>query len=158
MMAVQIIMRLITVGLIFTDCESACDPAIFNYDEATGECRNCENKTGFNVLDIDAVRKTKIAECVDLSGIDVIYLLDTSTIKDFNKNGYNSLQGYNFRGAVFNDSKLFFNNISSADFSGADLQSLQYGYAVIHGKLDRYTKLPLRGECDSSGDTLSCHQ
>jgi uncharacterized protein YjbI with pentapeptide repeats len=112
--------------------------------------------SGFNPVNLNEIRKFKNAECLDLNGLDLVYLLDTAKIENFNPNGYNILEGYNFRGSKFDGASIFFNNIFVADFSGADLRNIGYGYAVITGKTDQFTLLPLTGTCKVNNDSLQC--
>lgn len=148
----------ILICLVLQGCESGCeDKTLFTYNAASGKCENCEGKAGYNNFDIQKIRKSKNAECLAFQAQDLVYLLDTSAIENFNKSGYNNLEGYNFKGSSFDGARIFFNNISGADLSGADLRNLQYGYAVIKGKTDKYTRLPLSGKCDATSDSVICH-
>ena len=129
---------------------------VFVYNETTGECEDSQKKAGFNVFNIDEIRRTKNAECLDLSGQRLVYLLDTSKIENFQEGDYNILEGYNFKGSKFDSALIFFDYIFRADFSGADLRNIQYGYAFVRGKIDQYTLLPVTGQCETENDSLYC--
>ena len=132
------------------ECESK---AIFKYNESNGKCLNCEGKEGYNVVDFEKVRISKNAECMDLSGINLINLLDTTN----NQNSDHLMDGYNFKGSNFNKSVLNFAYIMNGNFDGADLSNLDYYYATIDGKIDNFTKLPVIEGCKIvNSDSISC--
>jgi hypothetical protein len=146
-------------ALILMGCENNCpNPSRFTYNPSNGKCQKCNGEEGYNTLDYNEIRSTKNAECTDLSQLNLVYLLDTAAIVNFNALGYNILQGYNFKGCKFDSSELFFNHIYGASFEGADLSSLQYGYAVITGSKDAFTVLPMGGTCMSTTDSCNCAQ
>ena len=125
----------------------------FSYNASTGKCESCNGGTGYNVFDLDRVQQTRNAECMDLSKKVLITLLKGKTEHSL---GYDSLYDFNFRGARFDSAQLYFNFIKKSDFSGADLRLLQYGYATIDGKIDRYTLLPEQGNCNDNPNTILC--
>jgi hypothetical protein len=134
--------------------EDLCDR--YRYDISTGKCKNCNGETGLNQFDRDYIRSTKDAECFDLSRQELI-LLHKKKIKSGSL-AYDSLVGYNFKGAKLDSAQLFFNFIFNADLRGTDLSTLQYGYASVTGLVDQYTILPLEGSCKVSPDSLSCYR
>lgn len=153
------ILLIMMVAIVFMSCQQHCpNPNTFFYNANTGKCENCTGEVGYNTLNYDEVRATKNAECVDLSNINLVYLLDTASIDNFHPFGYNILDGYNFKGALFDSSQLFFNHIYNASFEGADLRNLQYGYAYVKGKMDGNTLLPLSGTCTTPADSCDCVQ
>lgn len=150
---------IVSIAFILMSCGQNCpNPNQFFYNPNTGKCENCSGDQGYNSLNYDEVRTTKNAECVDLSNIDLVYLLDTAAIDNFHPFGYNILDGYNFKGARFDSATLFFNHIYNASFEGADLSKLQFGYAYVKGKIDSYTVLPLAGSCTTPADSCDCVQ
>ncbi len=148
------------LGIILYSCETATctDNGKFTYNSSTGKCQKCNGEEGLNSVDYNEIRSTRNAECTDLSNITLVYLLDTAAIDNFQEFGYNILQDYNFSGCKFDSSALFFNHIYGANFEGADLRYLQYGYAYVTGKTDSFTQLPLGGGCTTSADSCNCMQ
>lgn len=128
---------------------------VYRYNFATGKCTSCNGQEGYNALDIEAIKVTKNAECVDLKNQDLIYLWEGVT--EDNKYSYNILDGYNFRGANFQKAYLFFNDIKDADLRGAKMGSFSYGYSRITGITDAYTELPTDG-CDPKSPDASCRR
>jgi len=127
----------------------------FKYDERTGSCKDCSGKPGFNSVDFDVIRKTKNAECLTLHKTEMILLLhDTANRSHL---GYETLEGYNFKGSIFDSCQLFFNFIRKSDFRGADLRTLQYGYAEVIGLTDNYTKIPIKGTVTVMHDSVYCY-
>ena len=144
-------------------CENknnACiDENLFTYNSKKGICENCKDEKGYNVLDMDNIRKTKNAECTDLSNLKIVYVLDTSMIENFMELGQNRIEGYNFKGCKFSGSELFFNDIFYSNFEGADLSGINFGYATIHGTKDKFTVMPSDGNCNSTSiDSINCFQ
>jgi len=137
----QFILLLLLASIM--SCEEECtDIGAYTYNSESGKCENCEGTIGFNTFDIQEVRATNNAECLDLSGQNLVYLLDTSMIENFQEFGYNELKQYNFKGSKFDSCQLFFNYILESDFAGADLSKLGFGYAIINGYVDEYTIIP----------------
>lgn len=156
-----ILSRLVPLIALFCLCLLACNPEHvgrpeFTYDPKSGVCKNMDGEIGLNIVDMEKIRKTKCAECLDLSGLNLVYLLDTASIENFNDLGYNKLIDYNFKGTKFDGATLSFNSIYDADFSGADLRGVGYGYAAVAGKIDPYTLLPVSGSCKTASDSVSC--
>ncbi|HTH57174.1 MAG TPA: hypothetical protein VL728_14085 [Cyclobacteriaceae bacterium] len=150
------------IGLISIFC-SACayhdlTPSCsleFKYDITSGQCKNCRGTIGYNTINLEEIRKSKNAECLFLSKLEVLLLLGDS-VQIPQRYGYNKLTNYNFRGSVFDSCELFFNYVYSADLRGADLRTLQYGYAYVKGIRDNFTKAPAEGTVILSGDSLFC--
>ncbi len=156
----QLILLLLLVAIIvLISCnkEECTDTNVYTYNSESGQCENCEGTVGFNVFDIEAVRTTKNAACLDLFGQKLVFLLDTSMIENFQEFGDNTLEEYNFKGSQLDSCELFFNNIRNADFSGADLSTLQFGYAIVEGLVDEYTIIP-NGCPAVENDSLYCVQ
>lgn len=153
------IVFIIGITIALMSCKPNCpNPNQYFYNAGNGKCENCKGEQGYNVLNYNEVRSTKNAECVDLSGVELVYLLDTAAIDNFQQFGYNIIDGYNFKGALFDSSTLFFNHIYNANFEGANLSTLQYGYAYVKGKIDGHTVLPLSGTCTTPADSCDCMQ
>src|SRR5882672_8025807 len=89
----------------------------FAYDEAAGVCKNCKGEIGFNALDLVAIRKSKNAECLYLSKMELLLLMGDS-VQIPQRLGYNKLINYNFKGSVIDSCQLFFNFIFDADLRG----------------------------------------
>lgn len=146
--------------LILLTLLSGCDPDPgpfsvheFMYDEESGVCKNSSGKAGFNEIDLDLIRATKDCECMKFTRIEVLDLKG-DTIQIPRRLAYEELRGYNFKGAVLDSCELFFNNIIEADLRGADLSTLQYGYAVVTGRIDEFTKVPNEGNIEITGDSI----
>lgn len=133
-----------------------CIKSKYTYHAQSGQCVNCEGIVGFNTLDLPKIRETKDAECMNLSGIKLVYLLDTSKIEDFHEVGDNIIEGYNFKGSLFDTSELYFNKLLKSSFEGADLRNIKYGYAEIHGSIDKHTQAP--AGCTNNVDSIFCKQ
>jgi hypothetical protein len=145
--------------IILMSCDNDCaNPNKYTYNPMNGKCEKCNGEEGYNSLDYNHIRSTKNAECTDLSNLNLVYLLDTVAIDNFTELGYNILQDYNFKGCKFDTSILFFNHIYGASFEGADLSNLSYGYAVVTGKIDEFTILPVTGVCHTIADSCDCAQ
>ena len=141
----QVILLLLIVAIIvLISCnkDECTDTNVYTYNAENGQCENCEGTVGFNIFDIQSIRTTRNAECLDLSGQKLVFLLDTSMIENFQEFGDNKLEEYNFKGSRFDSCELFFNNILESDFAGADLSKLEFGYAIIEGYVDEYTIIP----------------
>ncbi len=126
----------------------------YRYDPGTGRCINCVGQTGYNPVDTVQVRLTRNCECMDLSKYQLAYLKEGIT-RD-NLFHYPVLEGYNFRGARMDSAQLFFAYIEKSDLSGANLATLQYGYAGVQGNTDQFTQLPKEGQCLYRNDSLNC--
>lgn len=142
---------ILSVGLAWTGCFTRKeDETAFKYHAASGKCLNAAGEEGHNPYDSAAIRGTKRAVCVNLSGRDLILLE-----KDSLTFAYDTLKAWDFRGALFHGSRLHFNYILGADFRGADIHGMDFGYAIIEGKVDRFTILPEEG-CQLAGNLLRC--
>ena len=126
----------------------------YRYDPGTGKCTNCVGQAGYNPIDTVQVRLTKNCECMDLSKHELAYLKEGITRG--NLFHYPVLEGYNFRGARMDSAQLFFALIENSDLSGANLATLQYGYASVQGNTDKFTQLPKEGKCVYQNDSLHC--
>jgi len=154
----QSILLPLLAAINLMSCEDECtDINVYTYNPENGKCENCESTVGFNAFDIEAVRATRNAECLDLSGQKLVYLLDTSMIENFRELGYNQLKQYNFKGSKFDTSQLFFNDIIESDLAGADMSKLGFGYAILNGYVDEYTMIP-EGCPAVENDSLYCIQ
>ena len=134
------------------------DPAIpyegFRYNAITGSCKSFAGAIGFNEVNLVKIRETRNAECLHLHNTELLLLLrDTTNKPHF---AYETLDGFNFKGTVFDSCSLYFNFISHADFRGADLTSLQYGYAIVKGLKDNHTKPPAEGTVTYTKDSIFC--
>jgi len=154
-----ILLLFIVAVIVLISCnkEECTNTNVYTYNTENGQCENCDGTVGFNIFDIETVRTTRNAECLDLSGQNLVFLLDTSMIENFQEFGDNSLEQYNFKGSKFDSCQLFFNHIRDADFAGSDLSKLQFGYAIIEGYVDAYTRIP--ENCPApENDSLFCAQ
>ena len=105
----------------------------FTYQPELGACRDAEGAGGFNQgVPLAYVRETGDGHCVDLGGKD---LGDGDT-------AYPKLEEWDLRGARLEASQLHFAFLLDARLEGADLDGLQYGYAMVTGTIDGATKLP----------------
>lgn len=145
---------ILIIYLFACTSEELCDR--YRYDPSIGKCRNCNGVEGLNKFDRNYIRSSKDAECFDLRGQELIRL-HKKPLPEWSVS-YDSLHDYNFRGAKMDSARLFFNFIYDADLSGADLSTLQFGYAIVWGKIDQYTILPVEGSCEATVDSLYCSQ
>lgn len=121
----------------------------YEYDPATGTCRDTAGSEGRNALPVELVRETRQGECADLSGL---------SINEENL-AYPSLEGWNLRGAELAGASLHFANLFDAALEGADMGRFGYGYAEMTGTIDEYTVLPTTGcEIEGGGLELNCWQ
>lgn len=130
---------------------------IYTYNSNTGKCENCDGIEGYNEFDVQNIQATSNAECLNLSGKKLVYLLDTSKIENFNEFGNNQIIAHNFKGCQFDSAQLFFNDILNGDLEGANLSKIEYGYAIISGHIDEHTILP-NGCPAIANDSLYCVQ
>lgn len=130
-------------------------PREFSYDEIDGLCKNRAGLVGFNEIDLPKIRLSRDCECMKFSKIEVLELAG-DTIQIPVRFGYYELTEYNFKGAVLDSCNLFFNLVLKADLRGADLSTLQYGYAFVTGRIDEFTKVPLEGTVEIDGDSVRC--
>jgi uncharacterized protein YjbI with pentapeptide repeats len=126
------------------------DEAAFRYHADSGKCLNAAGEEGRNPYDSAAIHGSKRAECVNLSYLELI-LLEKGEVSSTD----DTLKGWDFRGAGFYGSQLHFNHIIGADFRGAGLSGLDFGYAVLEGKVDSFTAIPREG-CVLNGTSLRC--
>ena len=132
-------------------------PREFSYDEDSGQCRNSLGEVGFNQVDLVKIRVSKDCECMKFSKIQVLDVMG-DTIQIPRRFAYLKIENYNFKGSVLDSCNLYFNNLVAADLRGTDLSTLQYGYALVTGRIDDFTKLPLSGiiEVRANGDSVRC--
>jgi hypothetical protein len=123
----------------------------FTYNATAGICKNCKGEIGFNAVNLATIRKSKNAECLYLSKVELLLLLGDSI-----RGEYNKLINYNFKGSVLDSCQLFFNYILGADLRGTDLTTLEYGYAIVKGRKDDFTKAPATGLVTINGDSITC--
>ncbi len=154
------------IAVLILVCLSSCTrhdlapppcTSTFKYESTSGVCKNCKGEIGFNTFRLAEVRKTKNAECLYLSKIELLKLLGDS-VQFPQRFGYNKLVNYNFKGSVLDSCELFFNFIYSADLRGTDLHTLLYGYAIVKGRKDNFTRAPLAGTITMKGDSIFCTQ
>lgn len=142
---------IVSLGLAWTGCfTQKDDETLFKYHAASGKCLDAAGEEGHNPYDSAAIQGSKRAVCVNLSNRDLILLE-----KDSLTFAYDSLKSWDFRGALFHGSRLHFNHITGADFRGADIHGMDFGYAMIEGKVDRFTKIP-QEDCQLTGTSLRC--
>ena len=144
------------MSVISCSDNNLCESELFRYQTRTGKCINCRGEEGLNEYDEAYIESTKDAECFNLRGRELILL--HSKINTSWSLAYDTLDGYNFRGAEMDTATLFFNKILNADFRGANLSKLVYGYAVVEGTTDQFTKLPENGDCEISGGNIECYR
>lgn len=132
---------------------SKADQNIYRYDPTNGKCLNCLKKEGTNTFDIAKIRQSKDASCVQFPKMHLVELLEGIHVS--NEFSYHTLENFNFRGAILKNVTLHFNSIKNADFSGANLNGFEFGYAEITGKTDRFTILP-KEACTVQENQLSC--
>lgn len=125
----------------------------FSYNENSGLCENSSGIVGFNSIDLEVIRDTKDCECMKFSKMEML-LVAGDTIEIPTRLSYFQIKGYNFRGAVLDSCELYFNHILASDLRGADLSTLQYGYAFVVGRVDEFTKNPNEGTVEIIGDSL----
>ena len=128
------------------------DDGLFRYDSAKGQCRNGQGEIGFNPYTLVELRASRNAECVDLSGLDLILLKNDAITFD-----NDTLLAWNFKGARFDECGFHFNNIIDGQLQGADFSRSRFGYAQTTGVIDRFTKPP--GEnCTVTDNRIDCWQ
>jgi len=97
-----------------------------------------------NELPWPYVRATRTARCTRLEGAlngDDLY--------------YPILAYADLRGADLNDATLLFASLAEAQLEGTQLRDLEYGYAVVSGRIDDDTELPVEG-CVATDDAVRC--
>jgi hypothetical protein len=137
--------------------EPDCDLTHYSYNPSSGVCENCLGRKGYNIVNLEQIRKTKEAECLKLSKMELLLLLGDS-VEIPNRWGGSVLLNYNFRGSKLDSCSLILNDIRGADLQGTDLSTLQYGYATVQGRKDGFTKLPSSGLFTFNGDSVKCEQ
>lgn len=131
------------------------DQKEFRYDEKSGVCKNCEGNIGYNNVNLEQIRKSKDAECLYLSKLELLLLMGDS-VEIPGRSSYQKLTKYNLKGSALDSCELFFNNILEADLRGTNLSTLQYGYAFVTGRIDIFTKVPGTGTIKINGDSITC--
>jgi len=135
----------------------------FSYNNETGQCVDRNGKLGYNpvspaylfsgkqVVDNSEVYEGKNAECVDFADFDFGKYVGL---------GYPKLLRWNMAGANFHNALFVFADIKEANLRGADLKNLEFGYATIHGTIDKYTKIPTaeNSECIEKNAELRCRR
>ena len=142
-------------GPILTGCGTESedgDPGLFRYDSAAGQCRNRQGEISFNSYTLRELRVTRNAECVDLSGLDLILLKN-----DAITTGNDTLLEWNFKGARFDECGFHFNNIIDGQLQGADFSRSRFGYVQTTGVIDKFTKPPSEN-CTVTGNRIECWQ
>jgi uncharacterized protein YjbI with pentapeptide repeats len=128
------------------------DAGLFRYDSAKGQCRNGQGQIGFNPYTLGDLRASRNAECVNLSGLDLILLKkDAITFEN------DTLLAWNFKGARFNECGFHFNNIIDGQLQGADFSGSRFGYVRTTGVIDKFTKPPA-DDCTVTGNRMECSQ
>lgn len=140
-------------GAVISGCGTESeDDGLFRYDSAKGQCRNGQGQIGYNPYTLADLRASREAECVDLSGLDLI-LLKNDAITFAN----DTLLAWNFKGARFHECDFHFNNIIDGQLQGADFSGSRFGYARTTGVIDRFTKPP-DDDCTITGNRIECSQ
>jgi len=151
------ILALLVLLISVTSCGPDPTPKLireFSYDENSGLCKNKDGVTGFNNAELGIIRETKDCECMKFTRMEMLLVVgDSSQVPRF---AYSRIEGYNFRGSVLDSCNLYFSNIFTADLRGADLSTLQYGYAFVIGRKDDFTKPPNEGNVNIVGDSIYC--
>lgn len=128
------------------------DDGLFRYDAVKGDCRDRRNQIGFNPYTLGELRASRDAECVNLSGLDLI-LLKNDAITFAN----DTLLAWNFKGARFDECGFHFNNIIDGQLQGADFSKSRFGYVRTTGVIDKFTKPPA-DDCTVTGNRIDCRQ
>lgn len=117
------------------------------YNEGRNKCLDKTGQEAMNpTVGVAVVRGTQFAECMDFDGV----ALDEEVYD------YHVLSGTNFRGSNLNGARLHFAHISNGDFRGASLESFEFGYANIDGKVNTHTKAP--SACEVEEERIACSQ
>jgi uncharacterized protein YjbI with pentapeptide repeats len=134
-------------GGMVVNCWEPGIEAPFHYDPDSGLCTDDNGEVGSNPWSLPMVRDTGDGQCADLRWYEL------------NEGEYQhaDLSGWDLRGADLESSQLFFSNLIDARLEGANLSSLEYGYADITGSIDDFTDLPVEG-CEFQGDDLICQR
>src|ERR1041385_8561804 len=94
---------LLLVVISFYSCTShdiaPTDTKIFKYDLTSGTCKNCKGEIGFNSVKFVEIRKTKNAECLRLSKVELLLLMGDN-VQIPNRFAYSHLTNYDFKGSV----------------------------------------------------------
>ena len=142
-------------GAILSACGTEVedgDAGLFRYNALTGECRDRQNQIGFNPYTLGKLRVTRNAECVNLSGLDLILLKNDAITFD-----NDTLMEWNFKGARFDECGFHFNNIIDGQLQGADFSRSRFGYVQTTGVIDTFTKPPA-DNCTVTGNRIDCWQ
>lgn len=136
----------------FFPAEILNHPHPYKYDLSSGKCMNSDKQVGYNDLVLERVRGTKDAECMDLTGLELLSL--DIVITEKNRFAYYELKNWNFRGSNLNNAELFFNLIIDADLRGASFSELKFGYASVTGRVDQFSVIP--DDCEQFDQEIRC--
>ncbi|MEC7984782.1 MAG: pentapeptide repeat-containing protein [Myxococcota bacterium] len=114
----------------------------FQYNESNGACENADGDGGMNPFSLIQVRETENAECTVLEA-------DSLNEGDY----HHPNLPWNLRGAVLH-AGIHFADMIDADFRGADLSELDFGYTKLRGPVDDFTALP--EGCEVQEGLLDC--
>jgi len=123
----------------------------FTYNPKTGVCENAKGEPGLNAVAIEQVRKTKNGECGDFKGIS----LNGDDLSD------QKYEGWHLQGADLSGARLFFAKLLDADLRGVRVDKLDFSYATVTGRIDKFTKFPAGLACRVTGEKkqwLECFQ
>lgn len=115
----------------------------FFYNHEAGDCLNEDGEVGFNFSNVVKVRETGDGECVNMS----YWTLEEG---DYS---YPNLD-WDVRGAVMYGTQIHFANMIGADFRGADLYGLEFGYTFLQGIIDEHSVLP--ADCEPVENEIDC--
>jgi hypothetical protein len=121
---------------------------VYRYDAATGVCRAPAGSPGMNRYPVPMVRHRKDGECVAFGNADMLNEDDYS---------FPELRGWNLAGADLSLARLSFAKLLDADFRGATLTGMQFGYVWISGTVDGNTDVPADA-CTVASGSISCVQ
>jgi hypothetical protein len=139
--------EVLNCGGFMVDCWEPGIEALFRYDPDSGLCTDDNGEVGTNPWSLPMVRDTGDGQCTDLRW------------NELNEGEYQNanLSGWDLRGADLESSQLYFSNLVDAQLEGANLSTLEYGYADISGTIDDFTDLPSEG-CELQGNALACQR
>ena len=119
--------------------------ADFRYDPESQICVDADSTWGWNPYPLPYTRDTLDGHCGLFEGV----MLN----EDFF--GYPTWIGMDLRGAQMQGSQLFFANILEAQWEGANLTGMEFGYAFLTGSVDDATTWP-EENCELDDDWLDC--
>lgn len=117
----------------------------FAYDAADGVCRDADGNEGTEPRPVQVIRETGDGQCADLRGVAI----------DEGDLSYQSWTGFDLRGADLTGASLHFAHIQDSSLEGAQMETLDFGYAEITGTIDDHTTIPAVG-CEASDGAIDC--